>query len=37
MILSNELSINILLKPVKTDIKTQTKNKTVQKYSNDKV
>ena len=38
MILSYKLCINILLEPLKIDIKrTQTKNETVQKYSNDNI
>ena len=38
MILSYKLCINILLEPVKVDIKrTQTRKKTVRKYSNDKI
>ena len=38
MILSYKPCINILFEPVKIDTKgTQTKNKTVRKYSNDKI
>ena len=38
MILSYKLCINMLIEPVNVDIKrTQTTNKTVRKYSNDKI